>query len=691
MTEREKAISYLSEGHALLRAHGLYGAEGSDAHTFAIDRALASLARQKGVATASCGQKGTATASCGQKGAIPVSCKGTPRGRHSSAILEAETAAALQALYEAKRLVTARSSIEGRRIVLGDWFMSLAVGLSLPMRSPALTGLVSEELCRIGSDANRISVRASKKSFCATIDRFAAALYGGEPVFPDPLPGKKSLAEHDMYDAHSMNGMNLANGEKSVYGESSENDGDNIHGINNESNANRSHRVQDMNDVNRAYEAYADNILLSAIGAGYYKAAAAEARSALAAMDAYFTARYASDEASEMDSWIYSAIMSGGKRLRPLLVCLCAGLGPNTAKQHGIAVDGGFFVQTAKKPGKKAKIGKKSPVNRKKVPLVSIMAAIELMHSASLVHDDIVDRSPMRRSRATINAEKGDGYAAMCGFRMIADALSLMTGDVPERIPEIIAAIPMRMCGGELKQFDIENKPELQSEGEYYRRIGCKTAALIEGSCVCGAILGGAGEQEIRAISGYGRALGLLFQLRDDLLDYSVAPARSTQTARSMQTSQPGQTAQSTQTSQSMQPARSTQTARSTQAPQPGQWPKAPGKPVSQDMERGIYTLPLLYARKRLAGTDHKEATRLDAVMRKHIKSASDFEYLNAVAEKAGGLAYAREAIETQAGAALSALALLPRGPYAEALALLVTALAGTQSHTPAEPMQVAK
>ncbi|MDR3364765.1 MAG: hypothetical protein LBS91_07480, partial [Clostridiales Family XIII bacterium] len=141
-TERERAVSYLAEGHALLRAHGLYGAA-EGAHTFALDRALSNFARRGGFPGA------------------------------------AEAAAALQALYEAKRFVTARSSVEGRRIILGDYFICLAVKLALPLRDARLAALVSDELCGIGRDVNRAAARVSKKSFCATVDRFTETLCGG--------------------------------------------------------------------------------------------------------------------------------------------------------------------------------------------------------------------------------------------------------------------------------------------------------------------------------------------------------------------------------------------------------------------------------------------------------------------------------------------------------------------------------
>jgi len=332
-------------------------------------------------------------------------------------------------------------------------------------------------------------------------------------------------------------------------------------------------------------------MLLSAIGSGFHKTAAIQTRGALSRMEAWFSDRYASKTANETDGWIYGAIMSGGKRLRPMLARLCAGLGTE------------FDEQT----------------------VISIMSTIELMHSASLVHDDIVDRSPMRRSRTTINAEKGDGYAAMCGFIMIADALSLIGTETSDKLIRILSGIPMKMCSGELHQLDIENMPEFQSEQEYFDRIACKTAALIEGSCVCGAIAGGADDNTVKALSDYGRALGLLFQLRDDLFDYGV--------------------------------------------------PHTSGKPVSQDMERGIYSLPLLYAKDILKETDTKEYEKLDAILRKHIKEPSDFRYLNKIAEDTGGISYSLVKIEEQAKAALSSLVRLPQDAWTEALSLIVFSL----------------
>jgi len=573
MDDRSAAISYLADGFALLRKHGLYG-NSDEPHRFAIDRTLTNLKVRQGDGSSvlpSQRQK----ALIRQKNRPPVLPNRPPVLPNRPPALHCidgavEAAAALQALYEAKRLVTARSSIEGRRIILGDWFMSLAVGLALPLRNARLTGLMSEELCRIGTDANHISRYVSRQDYCETIDRFTEALIDNE------------------------------------YGSVRQGDGSSVlsapfgAGLIRQKNRPPVGLIRQKNRPPVLRSLFIpDNKLLKAIGSGYHKTALVQTRNALSHMEAWFTDRYASETAGETDGWIYGAIMSGGKRMRPILVCLCAGLGAEEA-----AADHDFDESI----------------------LIDIMSTIELMHSASLVHDDIVDRSPMRRSRATINAEKGDGYAAMCGFIMIADSLRLISSSPSDILVKKLSSIPAQMCNGELHQLDVENKPEFQSEDEYFDRISCKTAALIEGSCISGAIAGGAAEHTVQVLSDFGRALGLLFQLRDDLIDYGM--------------------------------------------------PDSSGKPVSQDMERGVYSLPLLYAREVLSNSDQEEYKKLDTVLRKHIKEPSDFRYLNMIAENTGGISYTLEKIENQATSALSSLMLLPQNTWTEALSLIVITLA---------------
>jgi len=151
-TYKQKATEYLAEGHAYLRRHGLWDTKEAggykpplhpgSAHVFALERALALL----------------------------------PDGHPHAA----EVAASLQALYEAKRLVTPRSSLEGKRILLGDYFLSLAVNLSLPLQNPALTALVVREMNLVGEDASKVFGRASRKDFEHFIEEYCHAAC--EPV-----------------------------------------------------------------------------------------------------------------------------------------------------------------------------------------------------------------------------------------------------------------------------------------------------------------------------------------------------------------------------------------------------------------------------------------------------------------------------------------------------------------------------
>ncbi|MDR3305500.1 MAG: hypothetical protein LBS85_05715 [Clostridiales Family XIII bacterium] len=131
-TERETALSYLDEGRLLLLRLGLRAADEAE-HSIVLDRAL---------------------------------------GRMGGKAHAAEIAASLQALYEAKRLVTARGSIAGKRIILGDYFMSLAVELALPLRSKQTTDLLTEQMNTIGADASNPLRGHSKKAFLEMVDRF---------------------------------------------------------------------------------------------------------------------------------------------------------------------------------------------------------------------------------------------------------------------------------------------------------------------------------------------------------------------------------------------------------------------------------------------------------------------------------------------------------------------------------------
>jgi geranylgeranyl pyrophosphate synthase len=541
-------MEYLKEGHALLKRHGLYRS-GSDMHTFAMDRALANACA-------------------------------------------AEIAASAQALHEAGRLITPRGAIAGKRIILGDYFMSLAVKLCLPLRNKAVTDLLARHMSLIGSAAQNPFFRNSRQDFLRLVDEFCMA--ATQPDAGRPASGASAApGESSYFDTKSSAGPREAWPRAEARPLAETQSADQCKGRGRAASRLASMADADLAQAAASPPARIDNTLLFALDAGFYKSASAEARRALYFMEKRFSERFRAPEASEMDGWIHSALTSGGKRLRPILVCLSAGLGPGGGDPDEELV-------------------------------VRLMATIELMHCASLVHDDIVDRSPTRRSRATINAEKGDGYAAMCGFAMIGEALNLLGDADIEDIPAIIARIPLEMSFGELRQLDVEYDLEAQTEADYYERIGWKTATLIEGSCMAGALATGADAGVLEAVREYGHALGILFQLRDDLLDYALSPTD--------------------------------------------------GKPVSQDMERGIYSLPLLHALECLPENTAAGA-KLRSVLKKRVKSRTDIFFLVETANQTGGIGYARKMIEKEAGRAADALSRLQANEYTEALALILDAL----------------
>jgi octaprenyl-diphosphate synthase len=178
-------------------------------------------------------------------------------------------------------------------------------------------------------------------------------------------------------------------------------------------------------------------------------------------------------------------VAAGGKRLRPALVLLAAGaLAPRAASRHELA------------------------------------AVVEFIHTATLLHDDVVDESSLRRGRKTANAEFGNAASVLVGdflysraFQMIVDAGSL-------RIMKVFADATNLIAEGEVLQLLNVHDADTDEE-TYLRVIRYKTAKLFEAATQVGAILGGAGAKEERALAEYGSHLGTAFQLIDDVLDYS--------------------------------------------------------------------------------------------------------------------------------------------------------------------------
>jgi len=151
--------------------------------------------------------------------------------------------------------------------------------------------------------------------------------------------------------------------------------------------------------------------------------------------------------------------------------------------------------------------------------LVAAAMAVELTHAATLVHDDVIDRSAVRRGRPTVAALLGDEPAIVIGDYYFAKAYELAARTHSPEVVAILARTVMTICAGEVRQQTIRYRFSTDVD-EYMRRIESKTARLVAACCDIGALLGGLEGEQRAALRTYGRELGLAFQIADDVLDY---------------------------------------------------------------------------------------------------------------------------------------------------------------------------
>ncbi len=179
-------------------------------------------------------------------------------------------------------------------------------------------------------------------------------------------------------------------------------------------------------------------------------------------------------------------LQAGGKRIRPVFALLSAKFGDyNIERMKNIAVP------------------------------------LELIHMASLVHDDVIDDSDMRRGRHTVKAQWNNRVAMYTGDFIFARALEYVTIIENPQAHQILAETMVELCNGEVIQ--IEDKFRLnQTVKDYFRRIKRKTALLIESSCELGAVVSGADEKTTRHLKRYGYFVGMSFQIIDDILDFTA-------------------------------------------------------------------------------------------------------------------------------------------------------------------------
>lgn len=144
---------------------------------------------------------------------------------------------------------------------------------------------------------------------------------------------------------------------------------------------------------------------------------------------------------------------------------------------------------------------------------------IELLHTATLVHDDVVDDSNIRRGFFSLNALWKNKIAVLVGDYLLSTGLQLSVDNDEFRLLKVVSEAVQRMSEGELLQMEKARKMDID-EATYFKIIEHKTAALIAACCEAGALSGGANEQDVAAMKEFGRHVGIAFQIKDDLFDY---------------------------------------------------------------------------------------------------------------------------------------------------------------------------
>lgn len=274
-------------------------------------------------------------------------------------------------------------------------------------------------------------------------------------------------------------------------------------------------------------------------------------------------------------------INSGGKRLRPLLVLLAA---------RALGYQGGQHIDLA--------------------------VVVEFIHTATLLHDDVVDASDLRRGQQSANAVFGNEASVLVGDFLYSRAFQMMVGVGDMRVMQILSDATNTIAEGEVLQLLNCHDPDTTEE-RYMDVIHYKTAKLFEAACQLGAVLAGQDAAIEQAMARYGMYLGTAFQLIDDVLDYSASSAQL-------------------------------------------------GKNIGDDLAEGKPTLPLIYAMRH--GTPEQTALIRDAI---ETGGRDRMDEIGAAIESTGAIAYTARSARQEADRALAELANFPDSPHRQALAAL--------------------
>jgi octaprenyl-diphosphate synthase len=283
---------------------------------------------------------------------------------------------------------------------------------------------------------------------------------------------------------------------------------------------------------------------------------------------------------------------SGGKRLRPILLLLsCKLIGETNASA------------------------------------IRMAAIVEMIHTATLVHDDIIDVAETRRGKPSTNVIWGNHTSVLAGDWLYMQAFQIALRERNFHILDILIGLTQMMVEGELLQLERIGKVDI-SEADYMELVDRKTASLFSACARLGAVVGGADDRVEQKLSDFAWNLGIAFQLTDDILDF---------------------------------------TARETTL----------GKPVGSDLREGKVTLPLIYA---LEGEDREGRAMVDTVLRTRSYDEVSVQRIRAFIERQDGVERARKRAESFAEKARTILQEFPESPYQRALAA-VTDLVTDRDH----------
>ena len=301
-------------------------------------------------------------------------------------------------------------------------------------------------------------------------------------------------------------------------------------------------------------------------------------QSDLAAVEAKMRAAALENQHPALTSALDHLLVSGGKRVRPATALLTARL---------------FDAEPAR--------------------AVSLAAAIEMLHTATLVHDDLIDGSLLRRGLPTLNAQWTPGATVLTGDFLFARAAELAAQTDSVRVMGVFSHTLMVIVNGEINQMFI-GRGEASREG-YLNRIYAKTASLFAVAAEAGAILGDADESTVAAMRRYGREMGMAFQIVDDILDFSGDQTRM-------------------------------------------------GKPVGSDLRQGLFTLPVLRYMDH-----HPDDANVAALLNGHAGESERVAQVVAAVRASPAIDEALDEARAYVARAQAALAAAPANGYRQSLA----------------------